>query len=569
MRTHMLKNPSIGKLIVFEGPDGVGKSTLSKALVKKFGTTGIPCEHLSFPGKESGTIGRLVYDIHHAPEKYELQKISATCLQALHITAHLEVIEQRILPILKKGHWVVLDRFWWSTWVYGHTSSVNRSILDALIQAEHIQWDGIEPSIVFLVDRSDGSFHDPNHVQLREVYKILYEKEKEQYPVRLIQNDASVEESMVQILHALQDVSPQLQNRDHGKHVDCSQKQAQQLPLIPKNKEFPYVFTRLSPAQTTVVYNSYWQFAVERQEVFFRKLEGGSFPWTTDPIITRHKFTNAYRASDRVSQYLIQNVIYKGDQSPEEVFFRTILFKIFNKIETWEMLKARLGTISYADYSFSRYNEILTEAISSGTRIYSAAYIMPSGKTTFGHTRKHSNYLMLLERMMTDETPKRIADAPGMQQAFEVLRSYPMIGGFLAYQFVTDLNYSEVVNFSEMEFVIPGPGAIDGVHKCFSNLGGLNETDIIKLATDRQELEFERLELSFRTLGGRPLQLIDCQNLFCEVSKYARLKHPEIEGTSKRTRIKQIYRPLEKPIEYWYPPKWDINHLIYRHRRTE
>ena len=109
---------------------------------------------------------------------------------------------------------------------------------------------------------------------------------------------------------------------------------------------------------------------------------------------------------------------------------------------------------------------------------------------------------------------------------------------------------------------MPGPGALDGVRKCFADFGGLNEADIIRVVTERQEEEFERLGLQFRTLGGRSLQLIDCQNVFCEISKYARLKHPEIKGLSDRTRIKQVYRPSENPITYWYPPKWRINHLI-------
>ena len=564
----MSENPSAGQLIVFEGTDGVGKSTLSKALAEKLEETGISCKHLSFPGKEAGTIGRLVYEIHHSPEKFKLRNISPTSIQTLHIAAHLDVIEQRIAPALKNGHWIVLDRFWWSTWVYGRTSSVNSSVLDALIQAERIQWDGIEPSIVFLVDRSDESFHDPNHAQLRKTYEILYEKESERHPTRLIRNDASVEESMKQVLDALRDTGFQPQNNADGK-IGHSMDQPGLLPPVLMQKKLPYVFAKLSPARPTVVYDSYWWFAAERQEVFFRKLKGLADSLTDDPILLRHKFTNAYRASDRVSQHLIRHVIYEGDKSPQEVFFRTILFKLFNKIETWEMLKSRLGTISYADYSFSRYNQVLSDAISSGTRIYSAAYMMPSGKSAFGHARKHSNHLELIKRMMDDEVPLRIADAPNMRQAFEVLRSYPTIGNFLAYQFITDLNYSEMVNFSEMEFVIPGPGAIDGIHKCFSDLGGLNETDIIKLVTDRQEMEFERSGLNFRTLGGRPLQLIDCQNLFCEVSKYARLRHPDIKGVSKRTRIKQIYRPSAKPIEYWYPPKWNINDIILHGRRAE
>ena len=308
-----------------------------------------------------------------------------------------------------------------------------------------------------------------------------------------------------------------------------------------------------------MVYESYWQFAAERQKVFFRKLERLPAPWTTDSILAKYKFTNAYRASDRVSQYLIRHVIYEGDDNPEEVFFRIILFKLFNKIETWEFLKDNLGNISYADYSFPEYDQLLSGALSSGTRIYSAAYIMPSGKTSFGYPQKHRNHLMLLERMMEDEMPHRISDASSMRQGFELLRSYPTIGSFLAYQFVTDLNYSGLTDFSEMEFVAPGPGAMDGLRKCFTDMGGLNESDMIRVVADRQEQEFERLGLTFHTLGGRRLQLIDCQNLFCEVSKYARLKHPEIKGVSDRKRIKQIYRPSEKPITYWYPPKWGVN----------
>ena len=233
-----------------------------------------------------------------------------------------------------------------------------------------------------------------------------------------------------------------------------------------------------------------------------------------------------------------------------------------------ELLKERIGLIAYDSYSFSQYDDFLTKALSSKTRIYSAAYIMPSGKSTFGYGAKHRNHLRLLERMMEDEVPQQIASAYSMKQAFEILQSYPMIGNFLGYQFVTDLNYSEICDFSEMEFVVPGPGAMDGIHKCFSDLGGLNEIDIIKLVAERQQYEFQRLGLQFRTLWGRPLQLIDCQNLFCEVSKYARVMYPEIKGVNNRSRIKHVYRPSDKPLEYWFPPKWSINHLLPRHRQT-
>ena len=60
---------------------------------------------------------------------------------------------------------------------------------------------------------------------------------------------------------------------------------------------------RLKPSQ---IYNTYWRFAAERQCVFFRRFEGSPAPWTQDPVMRAYKFTNVYRASDRVSQYLIR-----------------------------------------------------------------------------------------------------------------------------------------------------------------------------------------------------------------------------------------------------------------------
>jgi len=60
-------------------------------------------------------------------------------------------------------------------------------------------------------------------------------------------------------------------------------------------------------------------------------------------------------------------------------------------------------------------------------------------------------------------------------------------------------------------------------------------------------------------LRGRPLQLIDCQNLFCEVDKYARVAHPQITGRSGRTRIKQLFAPVVDPVPAWFPPKWGLN----------
>ncbi|MBF4487727.1 nucleotide kinase domain-containing protein [Flavobacterium sp. CSZ] len=313
----------------------------------------------------------------------------------------------------------------------------------------------------------------------------------------------------------------------------------------------------------SIVLDTYWKFAFERQKIFFNKILNEK-TLTTDSILKKHKFTNAYRASDRVSQYLIKNVIYSNNEfNGEDILFRILLFKIFNKIETWELLETEFGTLQISNFDFVKFNEILQEAMNSNESIYSGAYIMASGKSIFGYNRKHENHLKLLEeKLIKENLIDKIRVCTSLEQLYKSLLELPTIGSFLAYQFAIDINYSQLVNFSEMDFVVPGPGAKDGIKKCFTDFGDYNETDIIKYVTDLQEIEFNRLELDFKTLWGRNLQLIDCQNLFCETDKYSRVAHPDISGISDRKRIKQIYRPNNTEIKLFYPPKWNINHLI-------
>jgi hypothetical protein len=53
------------------------------------------------------------------------------------------------------------------------------------------------------------------------------------------------------------------------------------------------------------------------------------------------------------------------------------------------------------------------------------------------------------------------------------------------------------------------------------------------------------------------LHAIDCQGLFCELDKYARVAFPELR--SNRQRIKINFTPSTEPLPLFYPPKWDIN----------
>ncbi len=303
--------------------------------------------------------------------------------------------------------------------------------------------------------------------------------------------------------------------------------------------------------------------------MFYRRLANPCGPWTDDPILKAYRFTNTFRAADRVSQYLIKEIQYHPDrsQTPRELFFRTILFKMFNKIETWEALERIHGPLKWETADLEAIDLTLADLLRRGQRIYSAAYIMPA--PPFGKPRKHSNHLALLARMMSDRLPERVRQAPDLRTVYESILTYPGIGRFLAFQYAIDLNYSALLDFSENDFVVAGPGALDGISKCFRSPDRSPEW-VIRWVTEQQREETISRGLDFPGLFGRPLQPIDCQNLFCEISKYARVAHPDVVGVANRLRIKQTYRlvscGLPRPF---FPPRWQLNAEVPRQSAVE
>lgn len=182
----------IGKLFVFEGPDGVGKTTLVQNAINFLHFHEVPLTNFSFPGNIPGTLGHMVYKLHHAQKELHIVEITPLALQAMHIAAHLDTIESRIKPAINEGNVVILDRTWWSTWVYGQAAQVNEPVLAKLIEAEQLCWGDITPDMLFLIQRA--SAFKAEHSQeafnkLSSLYEELTVREELRYPIVRIAND--------------------------------------------------------------------------------------------------------------------------------------------------------------------------------------------------------------------------------------------------------------------------------------------------------------------------------------------------------------------------------------------
>jgi hypothetical protein len=303
----------------------------------------------------------------------------------------------------------------------------------------------------------------------------------------------------------------------------------------------------------------YWSFASRRHAAFEARLDGGSWPWSDDPILQTFKFCNVYRALDRVSQYLISEVAYGSDSmtTPLDRIFQLVAFRTFSKIGTWRETSAVLGGAPRLEHLRSgAFAQALDEVKTRAGGLYTGAFILCANKA-FGFDEKHRNHEALFRHMFIDNAcAERALDARSLEALVALLQSFPLIGPFMAYQTAIDLNYSDLFGFDENDYVQAGPGALRGLRKAFISLGDYSPSDAIQWMVERQGDEFDRLGLRFNGLFGRPLHAIDCQGLFCELDKYCREAFPEL--ASARTRIKARYKPSSDAMPIYLPPKWRL-----------
>jgi hypothetical protein len=320
------------------------------------------------------------------------------------------------------------------------------------------------------------------------------------------------------------------------------------------------------PLRLTEIFDLFWQYVVERQTILERRLRGLPPPWTSNPVLERYKFTNCWRATDFISQFLIREVIPDGSSDPEEVFFRIFLYKIFNTVTAWKVLTAALGeTPSWENFDFKSFDRALDKAKAQGLQIWSAAYMQkPQCFEELGK-EKHRRYLGLVRYAMEQHTAEKLALATSYEECFRIFRTLPIHGDFLSQQHLTDCNYSGLINYDEDDFYRAGPGSLGGINKCFSlHLDPAREQDmqtaarLVRMMVDKQESCFAKLGLKPVTLYGRRLKLIDVGNVFCEIDKLSRVTHPQYNA--KRTQIKRTYNlaKAKRLPPLVMPAKWGI-----------
>lgn len=202
------QNPHIPQFVVFEGVDGSGKTTLAEALAQYYRVI-VPNRPLyanAFPGSTPGTLGEWVYRLHHnkAIDAPSPGLIAPPALQLLHVAAHVDAVLTHIIPTLTKEGYVILDRYWWSTYSYSRMFLSAQQVWP-LVNAERIFLEQLpQPTIIYLTRSTSlkiGEISSSTHVKLDTHYRELVEHERQtNQHIYEISNDGLIEQTWATIL---------------------------------------------------------------------------------------------------------------------------------------------------------------------------------------------------------------------------------------------------------------------------------------------------------------------------------------------------------------------------------
>lgn len=176
----------MAKLIVLEGPDGVGKTTTKKVIERQLEILGKTYESARHPGETNA--GRAIRDIFISKD-IELSTLARVYLIAAN---KVELIRQVVNE--SKCDYVILDRFDLSTVIYQSVGAlIEKGLADENKEAFNAYYDYIFKLLV----------EDIDHSQIEEINYIILDNSDDVLDTRLGNRDKDAMESMGNRFHRL------------------------------------------------------------------------------------------------------------------------------------------------------------------------------------------------------------------------------------------------------------------------------------------------------------------------------------------------------------------------------
>ena len=264
----------------------------------------------------------------------------------------------------------------------------------------------------------------------------------------------------------------------------------------------------------------YFYWIHERETIRIAKeVERRPQPWTDDPILQKFKFCQVFREDDRTTRWFKHHIRNVWRDDPE-VLMATVIFRWFNFIETGRtLLKHNLHV------EWDRKKAI--EEITKQDQWITGAYIIktPNRMDKVTGVAECVSHMWGDREKLVDE----ILESKSLEKAWKILRDYPYMGPFMAYQVVTDLRHTYLLRDATdiLTWANAGPGAMRGLNR----LAG-RDLDFCRRTHPwndemRNLWEISRERLNPNLIDLSKFEMREIEGGLCEFDKYSRIFNEE------------------------------------------
>jgi hypothetical protein len=197
----------------------------------------------------------------------------------------------------------------------------------------------------------------------------------------------------------------------------------------------------------------FFEYARERYHIKLRREAGEIPPWTEDKVLQQFRFCNIHREDDKTTVWFRENVRDRVRDECIKAIFATVAFRMFNYIPTGERLLKML--VEYG------WREVMArKALKNVDQLITGAYMV---RTPYGKN-KLEGICEMMKAFKTSDVWKHLPSCTRLSEAHALIEAVPYQGHFTAYEVVTDLRHTVVLEdaLDIMEWANPGPGALRG-----------------------------------------------------------------------------------------------------------
>lgn len=275
---------------------------------------------------------------------------------------------------------------------------------------------------------------------------------------------------------------------------------------------------------------NYFYWINERHSIYLKRQQGESWPWTEDPILQTYKFTNPFRENDRVTVWIRENIREPYADHPM-LFFNLCVARMINWPETLE----NIGFIDRWDKGVMLdIIDIMHHMQRREEKVFTGAYILNAVKGNKGESKPYKYVTYAWDYVYKNHSILVPTFVDSLERAWNRLinGNIPYVGGFIAYEIVTDLRWTRYLNKADdiLTWANAGPGAIRGINRLY----GIDFNDRMAQNTALSVMNW-LLSISYDYIAPYvpQMEMRDIEHSLCEWDKYQRALNNEGKLRSK------------------------------------